>query len=204
VDRVTVVLHADTFLAEGRASWAPGQLRGLGQPAFLDFLTSRRLAVAAVSAGAAFSVFLTDAAGRLQQVVQLRGRGDCWTREKLVAAVRDALNAEPPPLHTDTYRPTAAIVRHVHARSPHCTSYDCPRVAPRCDLDHDTPWPRGPTAADNLQPRCPRHHEHKTRRLVHTRLHPDGTVDHTMLAGLRVTTRPEPLPGHGPFEGYDR
>jgi hypothetical protein len=204
VDRVTLVLHADTFLADGPAARAPGQLRGLGQPAFLDYLTSRRLAVAAVSAGAAFSVFLTDTAGRLKQVVNLRSRpGQSWTREELTAAVQAALKTEPPVLQTDTYRPTAAIVRHVHARNPHCTSYDCPRTAPRCDLDHDIPWPRGPTTADNLQPRCPRHHEHKTRRLVSTRLDPDGTVDHHMLTGLRVTTRPEPLPGHGPFEGYD-
>jgi hypothetical protein len=150
-------------------------------------------------------VFLTDTAGRLTQVVNLRSRpGQRWTRDELAAAVQAALNAEPPTLQTDTYRPTAAIVRHVHARSPHCTSYNCPRIASKCDLDHVEPWPRGPTTADNLQPRCPRHHEHKTRRLVHTRLHPDGTVDHQILNCLQVTTKPEPLPGHGPFEGYDR
>jgi Domain of unknown function (DUF222) len=204
VDRVTLVLHADTFLRDGPAAGAPGQLRGLGQPAFLDYFTARRLAVAAVNAGAAFSVFLTDTAGRLTQVVNLRTRpSEGWTREQLVAAVKEALQADPPALQTESYRPTAAIVRHVHARNPHCTSYNCPRTAARCDLDHDTPWPRGPTHADNLQPRCPRHHEHKTRRLVTTRLHPDGTVDHDLLTGLRVTTKPEPLPGHGPAEGYD-
>src|SRR3954447_19310627 len=74
----------------------------------------------------------------------------------------------------------------------------------RCDLDHDTPWPRGPTAVDNLQPRCPRHHEQKTRRLVRTRLHPGGTVDHQVLCGPTVRTAPELLPGHGPGEGYAR
>ena len=49
-----------------------------------------------------------------------------------------------------------------------------------------------------------RQHEIKTRGLVRTRLHPDGSVDTTMLTGLVVTTRPEPLPGHAPGEGHAR
>jgi hypothetical protein len=77
-----------------------------------------------------------------------------------------------------------------------------PRRASRCDPDHDTPWPRGPTEVTNLGPRCRRQHEIKTRGLVRTRLHPDGSVDTTMLSALTVTTRPEPLPGHAPGEGH--
>jgi hypothetical protein len=105
-------------------------------------------------------------------------------------------------LATDGYVPTAAITEHVRAKYPRCVAYDCARVSRRCDLDHDKPWPRGPTGATNLCPRCRRHHEHKTRRLVHTTLDPDGTSTTRMLTGLTVTTRPEPLPGHGPGEGY--
>ena len=90
----------------------------------------------------------------------------------------------------------------MHARNPHCTAYDCPRIAAGAELDHDTPWPRGPTDADNLQPPCPRHHQIKTRRLVHTTLAPDGAVTTRLLTGTTITTRPEPLPGHGPGEGY--
>jgi hypothetical protein len=40
---------------------------------------------------------------------------------------------------------------------------------------------------------------------VRIQLHPDGSVDHQMLTGLiglTVTTRPEPLPGYAPGEGY--
>jgi hypothetical protein len=55
---------------------------------------------------------------------------------------------------------------------------------------------RGPTTADNLHPRCTRHHQHRTRRLVRTTLHPGGTVDHLILGAIRVTTTPEPLPGY--------
>jgi hypothetical protein len=76
------------------------------------------------------------------------------------------------------------------------------RAARGCDLDHNTPWPRGPTEANNLGPRHRRHHELKTRGLVQTKLHPDGSVENTMLTGLVITTRPEPLPGYAPGEGY--
>ncbi len=64
------------------------------------------------------------------------------------------------------------------------------------------PWPRGPTEVTNLAPRHRRHHELKTRGLVATRLNQDGSVEHSMLTGLTVTTRPEPLPGYAPGEGY--
>jgi hypothetical protein len=37
---------------------------------------------------------------------------------------------------------------------------------------------------------------------VRTRLHADGSVTTTTLLGTTVTTRPEPLPGHGPGEAY--
>jgi hypothetical protein len=88
-------------------------------------------------------------------------------------------------------------------REPLVPAPDCARVAHRADLDHDhdQPWPRGPTDAENLHPRCRRHHELKTRGLITTSLQPDGTVHTRMLTGLTVTTRPEPLPGHAPGEG---
>ena len=107
-----------------------------------------------------------------------------------------------PTLETESYEPTVAITDHVRAVHPRCTSYDCARLASRCDLDHDVSWPRGPTSVPNLCPRCRRHHELKTRGLVRTRLHPDGSVTTTTLLGTTVTTRPEPLPGHAPGEAY--
>jgi hypothetical protein len=124
-----------------------------------------------------------------------------WTRQLLDEAVRARLG-DLPPLSCDSYPPTVAIAEHVRARNPRCTGYDCPRRAARCDLDHDTPWPRGPTDVINLGPRCRRQHEIKTRGLGRTQLRPDGSVDHRMLTGLTLTTRPEPLPGYAPGEGY--
>ena len=150
------------------------------------------------------NVLLVDTAGTLQRVVRLpRTPVGGWTRQLLDEAVTARL-ATLEPLSCETYAPTVAIREHVRARNPRCTGYDCPRRARRCDLDHDTPWPRGPTEATNLGPRCRRQHEIKTRGLVRTRLHPDGSVDTTMLTGLVVTTRPEPLPGHAPGEGHAR
>jgi hypothetical protein len=107
-----------------------------------------------------------------------------------------------PDLHTDSYQPTVAITEHVRAVHPRCTAYDCARLASRCDLDHDVSWPRGPTSAANLCPRCRRHHELKTRGLLRTRLHRNGTVTTTTPLGTTITTRPEPPPGFGPGETY--
>jgi hypothetical protein len=107
-------------------------------------------------------------------------------------------------LETDSYEPTVAITDHVRAVHARCTSYDCARLASRCDLDHDESWPRGPTSVTNLCPRCRRHHELKTRGLVHTRLHPDGSVTTTTVLGTVVSTRREPMPGFGPGEAYAR
>ncbi|MDQ1668315.1 MAG: hypothetical protein QOE40_376 [Actinomycetota bacterium] len=201
---IGLVLHTDTLVGDGPAAADPGELRGLGAPAPLDPHTARDLARAELARGATTCVLLTDPNGTLHQVVPLPAPPESgWTRESLTAAVRAAL-PDQPPLRTDRYTPTGAIVEHVRARNPHCTAQDCARAARRCDLDHDQPWPRGPTQVENLAPRCRRHHQLKTSGLVTTHLHPDGTVDTRMLSGLLVTTRPAPLPGHGPGEGYAR
>ena len=151
----------------------------------------------------AVNVLLVDRLGALVRMVRLaKAPPGGWTRALLEAAVAARLDSLPP-LSCEGYVPTVAIQEHVRARNPRCTGYDCPRKAARCDLDHDIPWPRGPTHVNNLDPRCRRQHEHKTRGLVHTRLHPDGAVETTMLlTGLVITTRPEPLPGYAPGEGY--
>ena len=208
VRELGLVLHADTFFGDGPAAGDPGEVRGLTGQVALDPVTAREQAEAMVgptgTAGlsGAVNVLLVDRAGTFHRMVRLpNAPAGGWTRELLEAAVRAQLG-DLPPLRCDGYVPTVAIDDHVRARNPWCTGYDCPRRARRCDLDHDVPWPRGPTDAANLGPRCRRQHEIKTRGLVKTRLHPDGSLDTVMLTGLVVTTRPEPLPGHAPGEGY--
>ena len=61
-----------------------------------------------------------------------------------------------------TYRPGAALARLVRARHPERRMPGCRRPSQDCDLDHATPWPDGPTSAENLSPLCRRHHVMKT------------------------------------------
>ncbi|MGZ4611275.1 MAG: HNH endonuclease signature motif containing protein [Actinomycetes bacterium] len=198
------MLHVDTLVGEGPAAHDPGELRGLSSSVSIDAESAAELARDEIGAGAATCVLLTDGQGAVQRLVRLAtAPAEGWTRAALVAAVRQAL-PRLPAVQADGYAPTVHITEHVRARNPRCTAYDCARVARRCDLDHDEPWPRGPTAVHNLDPRCRRDHELKTRGLLRTRLAPDGSVTTTMLTGLAVTTRPEPLPGFGPGEGYAR
>jgi hypothetical protein len=202
VRELGLVLPADAFFGAGPAATDPGEVRGLSGQAWLDPHTARGRARVLAEAGAA-CVLLVDWAGVLARVVRLpKAPPGGWTRQLLDAAVRARLD-DLPPLRCESYAPSAAISEHVRARNPRCTGYDCPRRAGRCDLDHDVPWPRGPTEVDNLCPKCRRHHEIKTRGLVKTRLHADGSVDTLMLSGLVITTRPEPLPGYAPGEGHD-
>jgi Domain of unknown function (DUF222) len=200
-----LVMHADTFFGSGPAADDPGEVRGLGDTIVVDPVTAREQAHAmtdSTSSPTRVCVLLTDATGSLVRVVRLpKAPPGGWTRTLLDAAVGTRLG-DLPALSCASYAPTVAITEQVRARNPRCAGYDCARRACACDLDHDDPWPRGPTAVENLAPRCRRHHEHKTRGLVRTILHPDGAVATTMLTRVVVTTRPEPLPGYAPGEGH--
>lgn len=199
---IGLVLPADALFGDGPAADDPAELRGLGPPARLDPRSAAETARHEIIDGTATCVLLTGADGALQRLIRLAAAPtDGWTRETLIVAARAALPALPP-LETERYAPTVAIAEHVRARNPRCTGYDCPRAARQCDLDHDQPWPRGPTAVHNLAPRCRRDHEIKTRGLLRTRLHSDGSLTAIMITGHTVMTRPEPLPGYGPGEGY--
>jgi hypothetical protein len=199
-----LVLHADTLFGDGPAAREPGQLRGLGRPDAVDPLSARRLARRQLLQGSAVQVLLVDSTGALERVVRLDHRTgqSCTSRATLISAVRQAL-ASAPALATEAYEPTEAIARHVRAEAPRCSFYDCARRARACDLDHDTPWPRGPTALTNLDPKCRRHHNAKTLGLAHTRLTAGpgtGTrsVRWSLPCGVELTTSPEPLPGARP------
>ena len=90
----------------------------------------------------------------------------------------------------------------MHAAAPTCSFYDCPRRARSCDLDHDTPWPRGPTSVTNLDPKCRRHHNAKTAGVFKTKLTTGPgagrrSVRWTLPAGIQVTTSPRAATRHG-------
>ncbi|HET8601480.1 MAG TPA: HNH endonuclease, partial [Segeticoccus sp.] len=58
-------------------------------------------------------------------------------------------------------------------------------------FDHDTDHAAGgKTSTSNGSAKHRRHHNLKTRRLWHTRQHPDGTITWTTLLGRRYDTEP--------------
>ncbi|MCF6390381.1 HNH endonuclease, partial [Mycobacterium sp. MBM] len=61
----------------------------------------------------------------------------------------------------------------------------------RCDIDHTTPWPYGPTHPSNTKLYCRIHHLIKTFHGWIDRQHPDGTVTVTAPSGRVYTTRPD-------------
>jgi hypothetical protein len=196
-----LVLHADTLFNDGPAADSTGQLRGLGRPDAVDPASARTLARKQLTEGTGVQGLVVDDTGSVQHVSRVNKDTPehCRSREALVTAVREKL-AGAPPFEVDGHDPSEAIARHVRAAAPTCSFYDCPRQARSCDLDHDTPWPRGPTSVTNLDPKCRRHHNAKTLGIVHTRLvagpgNGPRTVHWTLPAGLQVTTTPEPLPG---------
>jgi len=104
-----------------------------------------------------------------------------------------------PPPGTNAYQPTDALYRFVRLRDRRCRFPSCRTRARCCDLDHQTPHPRGPTAHHNLACLCEHHH-----RLSHQapgwRLHreDDGTLVWTLPGGRTVSTRP---PAFGTDDG---
>jgi hypothetical protein len=55
-----------------------------------------------------------------------------------------------------------------------CQGPGCMVPADRCDIDHRTPWPHGPTRGDNLGPLCRRHHTYKGHGILHWTTRPQA------------------------------
>jgi hypothetical protein len=93
-----------------------------------------------------------------------------------------------------TYRPPAPIARLVRLQQPRCRFPGCRRRAARCDLDHVTPWPAGPTSAANLHTLCSRHHKLKHEAGWTPRSQPDGTTAWRSPSGHTYRKPPDDLP----------
>ena len=76
----------------------------------------------------------------------------------------------------DAYRPAQALQDFVIARDRTCRFPGCARPGKLCDIDHQLPWPAGPTAACNCESLCEHHHrlKHETGWNVH------GDPNHTL------------------------
>lgn len=88
------------------------------------------------------------------------------------------------------YVPSSGLRDHVVARDGVCRFPGCTVVASECDLDHDQPWPHGPTTAVNLSAKHRRHHQLKTAGLWRCEHADDDTLTWTSLAGRRYVTDP--------------
>jgi hypothetical protein len=94
--------------------------------------------------------------------------------------------------------PSRALTRLIELRDQRCTGIGCSQPARRCDKDHDTPHPTGPTAAWNLSSKSPRCHRAKHHGWT-TQRHPDGSTTWTSPLGHTyqrpgVWQAPPPLP----------
>jgi hypothetical protein len=92
-----------------------------------------------------------------------------------------------------TYSPPAGLARHVRARDKTCAFPTCTRPADACDLDHNTPFPKGPTAAGNLHAKCRRAHRLKDQAGWHTEQLPDGSVLWVTPTGHVRVRPPQPV-----------
>jgi hypothetical protein len=100
-----------------------------------------------------------------------------------------------PPGPTDGYRPGAELDRFLRARDRRCRMPGCRRRVPRGgELDHDRPYPDGPTAAANLAGYCSTDHRCKHQAPGWTtKLDPDGTLTVTTPSGFTAVTTPPPF-----------
>jgi hypothetical protein len=94
-------------------------------------------------------------------------------------------------LSTPAYRPTRRALAFVRTRDRTCRFPGCTRPARRSDVDHEQPWPLGPTDPANLHCLCRHHHRAKQSGLFSVRTEPDGTTVWTLRGG-REFRRPPP------------
>jgi hypothetical protein len=142
---------------------------------------------------------LTGALLALTDARELRDAGTCGEqacRTGRVVCDHDLIGRPGilPPGACATYRPGAALDRHVRARDRRCRFPGCRRRVPRGgELDHNQPWPDGPTSERNLTGFCTSHHrgKHQAPGWQYD-IAPDGTLTVTTPTGLVAGTTPPP------------
>ncbi|WP_185749155.1 HNH endonuclease signature motif containing protein [Humibacillus xanthopallidus] len=112
--------------------------------------------------------------------------GSTWHRLSVDAETGAAVRLE-----TTSYRPTAAMRAHVEAVDGTCRAPGCTVPAARCDLDHDIPWPHGPTDVANLTSKHRQHHNAHTHGHWRVDRDSEGLVRWRTKAGRTYETRPK-------------
>jgi hypothetical protein len=110
-----------------------------------------------------------------------------------------------------SYRPPRWMRRLIELRAPRREWPGCGVKAVRCDAEHDTAWPAGPTCPCNLGPCCRRHHRIKQLGWTKTRgkqstvtwTDPTGRTWHSTSHHEPPQTPvrpPTPIPTPNPFD----
>jgi hypothetical protein len=210
VERAEIAAAADETAwqqgADGRLSAAADTLTALTQTTadrraqLVDLLDataggglSDRPRIALADALTGTPLVLTDSR-------ELRSQGTCGRpacRTGVVVCAHDlrAQSGLRPPPPTPGYRPGAALDRHLRARDRRCRFPGCRNRVPRGGkLDHNRPWPDGPTSAANLTGYCTSHHrgKHQAPGWQYDQAL-DGTLTVTTPTGLVAATTPPPF-----------
>ncbi len=90
----------------------------------------------------------------------------------------------------DAYEPAQALQDHLIARDSRCRFPGCARRARVSDLDHQVPWPEGPTSARNMEALCEHHHRLKHQTGWQVTGDPHGTLKWTSPTGHRYESPP--------------
>lgn len=126
--------------------------------------------------------------------------GSTWRR-----LVTDPVTGEAIELSSTSYAPPPRLREALQVRDGTCRAPGSLVPAERCDVDHDIPWPTGPTCATNLSAKSRRPHGHKTRGQWATTQTPDGAIVWATGTGRCYTTYPmqydETAPGRGSTGG---
>ncbi|MGN7780597.1 DUF222 domain-containing protein [Mycolicibacterium sp. 22603] len=93
------------------------------------------------------------------------------------------------------YQPSRKLADFVGCRDLTCRWPGCTMALARCDIDHTTPWPYGPTHPSNTKLYCRIQHLIKTFHCGpggwNDHQHPDGTLTLTAPNGRTYTTKPD-------------
>ncbi|MCW2669822.1 MAG: endonuclease, partial [Frankiales bacterium] len=112
---------------------------------------------------------------------------DRHERERLLDTLANAdqviVNHHAEPRHD----PSRQLAELINLRDQKCSGPGCAMPAHRCDLDHETRWPEGPTAEWNLNAKSRRCHQAKHHGWTVER-HDNGHTDWTSPTGRTYTT----------------
>ena len=203
-DHIVCECGSPTCPAAGEAPYAHVVIRVVAEQSAVDAATKANAAtgpaaeappieIPAAPAEAAATQTNTAAAQAKVPAALIMGGGVLPTR-LLAEVIRGGAKVRPITLPGSEpepgYRPSPELAEFVRFRDLFCRAPGCDIPADKCDIDHTTPYPFGPTHASNLKCLCRTNHLGKTFDGWHDIQLPDGTVIWTSPSGHTYITKP--------------